>query len=47
MNGAALLWITIFFCSVLMFFVIAAVAGVRGLMDLKELLKGARRSERG
>ena len=46
MNDAALLWITVFFFSALLFFVIAAVAGTKGMLDLRDLLKGARRTDR-
>lgn len=46
MTAMALFWIVVFFGSALLFFVIAAVAGARGLVDLKELLRGAKRNDR-
>jgi len=44
MSATALIWIILFFSAALLFFVIAAVAGLRGALDLKRLLKGANRS---
>lgn len=41
MNGLALFWIVIFICSALLFFAIAAVAGIRGVFDLRALLLGS------
>lgn len=43
MSGMALFWVVTFFASALLFFLIAAVAGARGFVDLKTLLTGARR----
>jgi len=45
MNTMALFWIVVFFCAALLFFVIAAVAGMRGLVDLKVLLRGSQRGD--
>jgi hypothetical protein len=45
MNTMALFWIIVFSCAALLFFVIAAVAGIRGLVDLRVLLRGSQRGD--
>ena len=39
MNTGALLWIIIFAISAAVFFIVAAVVSVRGVSDLKDLLR--------
>ena len=39
MNTGTVVWMIIFAVSALCFFVVAAVVSVRGLADLKELLR--------
>jgi len=46
MNGPALFWIVVFFCSALLFFAIATVAGIRGVVDLRALLLGSEHRNR-
>ena len=46
MNGLALFWIAVFFCSALLFFAIAVVAGIRGVVDLRALLLGSEHRNR-
>jgi len=42
MNTGALLWIIIFAISAAIFFIVAAVVSVRGVSDLKDLLRSKR-----
>ncbi len=42
MNTGALLWLIIFAVSATVFFIVAAIVGVRGVSDLKDLLRSKR-----
>ena len=42
MNTGALLWIIIFAISAAVFFIVAAIVSVRGVSDLKDLLRSKR-----
>ena len=39
MNTGAILWIIIFAIAAAVFFIVAAVVSIRGVSDLKDLLK--------
>jgi hypothetical protein len=45
MNTGTLVWMVIFAASALCFFVVAAVVSVKGLGDLRELLRLTKRQE--
>jgi hypothetical protein len=42
MNTGALLWIIIFAVAAAVFFIVAAVVSIRGVSDLKDLLRSKR-----
>lgn len=44
MSTGVLVWLIIFGIAAALFFVIAAVVGVKGVGDLRDLLRGARRN---
>ena len=45
MNRGALIWMIIFAVSAICFFTVAAVVGVKGFSDLRELLRSSKPEE--
>lgn len=46
MNSGSMIWFVIFLVSALLFFGIAAFAGINGLRDLKELLTETKKNDK-